>query len=316
MGEGALDQDGRRFEEAVIWLARLPSANPEERAAFEGWRDDPANAAAFAEAQALWHLVGPAARGVEARRLRRHRVAPRPAGRKGRWLVAASVCGLLLGGIWLERPALVQDALADAVTGRAEARRLTLPDGSTLDLAADTALDIAFSGGERRIRLRRGAAWFAVRSAALPFVVEAAGGEVRVVGTAFGLDLRAGHALLAVTEGEVAVRAGTGAEMRLGRGQGLRFGPSGLSPADAVPVEEAGAWRAGRLIFHQAPLHEVVEAIGRYRPGRIIIADPALAGRKVSANLPAGDTDAALAALRATLGFRQTALTGHLIILR
>jgi transmembrane sensor len=315
--EGALDPDKRRFEEAATWLARLPAATPREHVAFARWHDDPTNAAAYAEAQALWHLTGPAASQVAARQGAHHRPPPRTAARRAPWLVSASVCLLLLGGgVWLERPTLVQDAFADIATARGEGRRLTLPDGSTVELAADNALDIAFTLTERRVRLRRGAAWFAVRHAELPFIVEAAGGEVRVLGTEFELDLLAEEATLTVTEGRVAVRAGTGAQALLGRGQRLRFGPRGVGAVGAVAAEEAAAWRGGRLIFHQAKLAEVVQTLGRYRPGRIIIADRALAERRVSANLPAGDTDAALASLRATLGFRQTELTAHLVILR
>lgn len=316
-----MDPEKRR-QEAVTWMVRLPHATPRDQAAFDAWSADAANREAFDEAKALWHLTGPAAERLaerDAASLRPLLAASRPAraGRPGRWLAAATICvALATGGVWLERPAFVRDAFADVATARSERRTITLPDGSTVELEADSALDLAFEAGIRRVRLRRGAAWFAVRPASEPFVVAAAGGEIRVLGTEFGIDLLGEEAVLSVASGRVSVSAGAGTALVLGRGQRVRFGPGGPGPVISIAVAEAAPWREGRLIFHQAPLAEVIQAIARHRPGRIVIADRALYERRVSANLPAGDSDAALDSLRATLGFRQTALTSHLIILR
>ncbi|MGP5355437.1 FecR family protein [Pseudomonas helleri] len=65
--------------------------------------------------------------------------------------------------------------LADYSTGTGEQRSLTLADGSTVNLDADTALVVKFNDRERRLLLLSGRAFFAVaKDAHRPFVVEAA----------------------------------------------------------------------------------------------------------------------------------------------
>ena len=41
-------------------------------------------------------------------------------------------------------------------------------------------------------------------------------------------------------------------------------------------------WREGVLVFRDMPLSEAVAEINRYRPGRIMVLDDALAARRVS----------------------------------
>jgi transmembrane sensor len=321
MAETHGTENGRR-QAALAWLVTLNGApSPAARRDFAAWRADPANRAAFAEAEALWRRAAQPA--AELAREEQAWLAPllagsrpRPRRRAFRWAIV-SFCAVLLGfGVWLERPGLLQDLRADHATRRGERQSLALPDGSTAILDADTAVAIRFSGTERRIALMRGAAYFEVTPGQAPFVVEAASGEVRVLGTRFGVTLTPAGATVTVASGRVEVRPPVGAPALLGRGQQLRYRSGGAGPVTPVDPDQALAWRDGRLAFQQATLAEVVAAIGRHRAGRILILDAELAGRRVTGSFPAGDTEAALASLQAILGFRRQDLTPHLVTLR
>lgn len=313
--------------EAAAWFSRLrgrPSAA--QRAAFARWQAESAeHARAWREVEASWSAAEGAGRRVakeeadllaaylhamdEAKAQRRKRMTRRAAG------AGVAVLALAAAGTWLERPGLLEDLAADHATARGEQRRIALPDGSSVLLDADTALSLAFTAEERRVQLRRGLAWFEVRPAALPFVAEAAGGEVRVLGTKFDLRIAGEEAVVTLAEGRVAVTAGASGRAVLEPGQRLRFGRQGVQAAEPVSLEQALAWREGRFAFYQMPLVEVLEEIGRYRPGRILVLDAALGGRRVSGSFPLADTDAALASLQAGLGFRMRNL-GHLVLIR
>ncbi len=49
-----------------------------------------------------------------------------------------------------------------------------------------------------------------------------------------------------------------------------------------VDLELASAWQKGLLIVRNRPLSDVVNEVNRYRPGRIVIARPALSDRLVN----------------------------------
>jgi transmembrane sensor len=66
-------------------------------------------------------------------------------------------------------------------------------------------------------------------------------------------------------------------------GQQVSFSQAyGLGQANAADVKEAGAWQHGLLIVNNRPLSEVVNEVNRYRNGRIIVLNQALANRLVN----------------------------------
>lgn len=313
-------------EEARAWFVRLlqqPAAA--ERARFEAWRAaDPAHDAAFRKVEAAWDASGkPGARAAarEAERLAVYLEAmdrAKAQRKTGRRLGAASIAlALLLGaGIWLERPNLLQDWAADHVTPRGERRMVTLSDGSTALLDADSAIAEDHAGGERRVRLIRGGAFFDVLASGTPFVVEAADGAVRVLGTRFDVRLLAEGGVVTLEHGSVAVEAGEGAGRAvLEPGQQVRFDGSGVGAVEDVDLGDALAWRGGRLVFYRARLADVVREVERYRPGRVVIVGAALAGERVTGSFPLADTDAALRSLQASVGFRMNGVAGRLIVI-
>lgn len=312
--------------EAATWFTRLRGpVTTAQRREFEDWRAaSPKHARAFDELETAWSATAAPGQRVaeeqagrldfflaamDAEKLARRRKTTRRA------MGAGAALLLLLGaGTWLERPSLLQDLATDHVTTRGERRQIALPDGSTALLDADSALASAYTAGEHRVRLLRGVAYFEVRPSVVPFLVEAAGGEIRVLGTKFDVRVLGDEAVVTLAEGRVAVTA-SGARAVLEPGQRLRFGQSGLQPAEPANLDQDLSWRDGRFAFYRMPLAEVLEEVGRYRPGRILILDHALGARQVSGSFPLADTDAALASLQASIGFQMRRLGERLVII-
>ncbi|WP_349571319.1 FecR family protein [Azotobacter salinestris] len=327
--------DHAQEQEAWRWLLQRHAAEPgSDERAFQRWlAADPRHPQLYARAEAVWRLsAGPAARlaqeesAVLAEYLarmdapRRTRRLSGPARRGPTWALATAACLLLAlwTGGWWQPARWLGDLRADHVSAPGEIRALTLADGSQLVLDGDSALAVHFDGRERRIELLRGAASFKVVRNGLPFVVRAEGGEARVLGTEFEVRRLRLETRVTVAAGQVAVRAGETdgmPETVLHAGQRVAFANGRLEASETVDSSAALAWRQGWLAFYHAPLGEVLERLGDYYPGRIILLDAELAARRVTGSFPSADPHAVLNALQALLGFRQRELLGRVIVI-
>lgn len=318
--------------EAIAWFTRMrgrPTAT--EKRDFAAWREAaPEHARAYAGLDALWSEMGAPARRIDdaegdlaeplrkiAQLRRRRRVSEAVRSAAGRAAVGCLLVGAGAGWLWVSPPAFVRDIGADQITARAERRTVTLADGSTVLMDADTALGIEISGTERRVRLLRGGAFFSVRPSAVPFIVEAEGGEARVLGTEFDVTLDAERDVtVTLSRGrlEVAPARGDGSVV-LAPGQSVVYGAEGLGAVRAADLEESMAWHEGRFVFNNARLADVLEQIGRYRAGRILLVGPGIGARRVSGNVSLDAADAALEALQASVGFRMVRMGNALTLI-
>lgn len=296
--------------EATRWFVLLHDEPGDERhrARFVAWRDaDPAHGAAYARIQRLWGAAGhlPGLHRQEPVSDRRT-VLRRGAG-------AALALGMTVG---TGRLLLGPHPFADYATGPGQRRTVALTDGSSVELSTRTALSVDFDARARRIRLLDGEAWFRVAKdpAGRPFVVEAAGGTTTALGTAFAVAREEGGAVVSVTEHATSVVAGN-RRIRLEEGQSCRYaadGPGGTEPTDPARL----AWREGRLVFISRPLGEVAAALDRWRNGRTIVLDEALARHKVTLMIDVAEVDEALIRLGATLSMRVMQVTPLLTLVR
>lgn len=203
-----------------------------------------------------------------------------------RRLVAGSAVALAacLGFLFL--PALILDLKADHATGTAEIRTVQLEDGSTLVLAPNSAVEVAYGGAERRIGLLAGEAFFIVRDdPARPFRVVANGVEATDLGTAFAVRLAGTGATVTVETGSVRVDYATvspSVSEVLQAGQFIRIAWTGAANrGDQAPTQVA-AWRQKRLIAQDQPMEDVIDQVRPYFDGKIILTDSALAARRVT----------------------------------
>ena len=312
---------------ALAWLSLLhdqPSSG--DQATFSHWlQADPAHAEAYAQAQVIWELSEVPARtraDEDALALQGYLNAMNRARRSSvrRWsgglALAASLLLMVSMGAGWQPSRWFDDLGADYVSAPGQVRSVTLADQSVITLDADSAIAVDFSGGERHVEVRRGAAFFSVSHTGEPFVVDANRGEARVLGTQFEVRLQPMGAQVSVLSGRVGVTPAKGAEQQvLGADQQVAYSAGHARALQAIDAQAQLAWRQGWLNYYKAPLADVVQDLRRYYPGRILLLNDELGARRISGSFPSHDPQAVLASLQGVLGFQQNHL-GNLIILR
>ncbi|OZI71649.1 FecR domain-containing protein [Bordetella genomosp. 12] len=282
------------MRQAAEWIAQLWSddASEQDQRACERWRArHPDHEQAWQRLIAFEAKLGSVP--PDAARLALHQ--PLANGRR-RALRALSLGALVLGtGYVVHRSDTWQRATADHRTATGEIQALTLPDGTQIVLATDTALDVRYSGTERLLVLRAGEILVATapdnHQPARPFRVSTRHGTVQALGTRFTVREDADAARVAVFEGAVEIRAG-GPVVRVDAGQGTRFTQYAVD-APAPVSEQAAAWAQGVLIADNMRLDALLAELGRYRKG-LLRCDPAVGGLRVSGVFSLRDTDRAL----------------------
>jgi transmembrane sensor len=282
--------------EAEQWFARLLDRNcpPEERAAFERWRNaDPVHAAAYRDVEWLWKRGAEAVKdpAVVAAAWRALRQEPQPPARR-RWLLPAMAAGLaLLVAVialprWLSAPAEV--AAVTYTTAAGQQRTVSLEDGSSILLDTDSRISVSYSSSVRRVDLLQGQAQFSVHgNHAWPFVVHAGSGTVTAVGTQFQVRLDGGSTDVALLHGKLAIATlmpdGTAQNASLIGGEGLAFDASGhITPIHPLDLQQAQGWTEGKLFVHDWRLPRLLLEMNRYSSTKLSIGDPSLQNIHVS----------------------------------
>lgn len=210
---------------------------------------------------------------------------------------------------------------AGAVAVAAGPREFTLSDGTIVQLNTGGEVIEQFTATERRVLLARGEAHFSVtKNPARPFIVHAGTLQVRAVGTAFNVNLRASQIEVLVTEGRVQLATDESVSpsdplnsppdkpFPLVEAGQLAVVPVGLtagSPAisvtaiDAAEISSELAWQAPLLRLGGATLAELVLEFQRRSGQRVVLADPALAQLRIGGRFRADDA-AGFASLMAT----------------
>lgn len=309
-------------EAAVYWVLRQDreDLSPADQAAFTAWLEaSDANAAAFRKANGVWDVFDQGDADPHLTALRQAALAT-PAPRR-RWIPAAMGAGLaaslaaaalLLPGQFGPIGSPAQAPAADAVaaandaqpaarfaTARGERRTVALPDGTRVTLNTDTAIALAYTHGNRHVRLLRGQALFEVaKDAARPFSVEAAGRRVTALGTVFEVRLDPGRMKVVLVEGRVVVdRAVAASELPdpaptlLKPGQALvaELGvPQRVAPVD---VGSELMWREGYVSLEDTPLAAAVAEMSRYTSVPIRVLDEETGRMRVSGVFRTGDPE-------------------------
>lgn len=311
--------NGKPAEAALHWLIALEDRpdDPAVATAFEAWlASSEDNVKAWSEARHVWNVLGkaheasaaagPGAIEPAAASAPRPR-QPRRRGRAGYFAAsvfgAATACVTLLFqhdiNIWLN---------ADYTTGVAQISEIRLEDGSVAYLGADSAIDVTFDAEARKVRLLAGEAYFEVEpDAGRPFRVDAGGVDTTVLGTAFDVRLMTEGTSVQVNHGRVAVTATAAADglgAPLEAGDWVHVSRAGKVERGKDAADLAGGWRSGMLVVRDRSVAEVVEAIGRYYPGKIVLADAAIASQRITGVYNLNEPIGALTAVAAAHGAR------------
>ncbi|MBB5277245.1 transmembrane sensor [Rhizobium rosettiformans] len=307
-------------DQALDWFVRLRDGkqNAATHADFLAWlAKDPRHEEEFRGLEILWNSK-PFLDALKALPVAKPEVR-RPRG--GRWSMRAAALAasvLVAAGIW-QYPALVVALQADYVTATGAQRRVPLPDGSTLLLNTDTAVALDFDAGRRHVRLLRGEAFFdVVHDPAHPFTVSGRYGEVTVLGTAFAVRTGPGEDEVVLERGRVQVLCLCERKDKavLAPGQAVSVTASAVSSVHAADPSATLAWREGRIIFEDALLGDVLEELGRYHRGAILVADERVNQMRVTGNYRLDDVDGAVRTLADAAGVGFYRVPGGLIILR
>ncbi|MGO3871748.1 MAG: FecR domain-containing protein [Alcaligenes sp.] len=218
-----------------------------------------------------------------------------------------TVAGLLMAPTagWLAWQA-APEWLADHRTATGETRLVRLDDGTQVWLDTASAIDVAYSGHERLLRLRAGRVLIDTGTDAIPegmaghrpFLVHCAHGCVRALGTRFELrDTEPGHTHLAVMQGAVAIRPTDAPDWVQVVQAGQQTDFSSRKVHEPVSLEaHAGGWTQGVLRARDMRLDVFLAEFGRYRPGLIRCSDE-VAALRISGAFQLNDTTAVLDSL-------------------
>lgn len=241
--------------------------------------------------------------------------------RQRRRLVAGGAMALAIAACvaFFALPAVMLRLQADHATTTAETRTVRLDDGSTVALGPESAIEVAYDAGARRLRLLRGVAYFdVVADPARPFTVAADTVTATVLGTAFEMRLDDGGADVTLQHGAVRVentgvappvtaRLEPGERVRMSWGGGIRR--SGTRPA------QIAAWRRGQLIVRDATVAEVVDRLRKYHDGVVILQGDTLARQPLTGIYNLSDPVTALEAVAGAQGARVYRLSDWVLVI-
>ncbi len=302
---------------AEEWLARVhaPDCSEADHEAFNDWlRADPRHRSEYEKCETVWTMPErvKADAGVVAELLAmapaaRVSVAAASKPRTAVWAAAATVALVAILAAWLPAGFWQGNGPSTITTAKAEQLKVTLADGTVVQLNPLTKLVWSASTTERRVELRDGEAFFSVtKDPSRPFIVRAGDTEVRVVGTQFAVRREGGGVEVVVREGQVDVvpdasksNALQSEHVSLTPGKRLRVATApGLVEVSPVDADRLTAWRDGSLEFDSNTLDEVVAQMNRFARRPLAIEDPALRELRISGRFQVGDTEALLFTLR------------------
>ncbi len=218
------------------------------------------------------------------------------------WQGAAAI--LLIGlAAWLLWP-----NASDFRTDFAEQQQLTLPDGTTVDLRANSHLwweEKWAANGTREVHLD-GEAYFAVSPAStqggMPFVVKANTLGIKVLGTEFNVVNRSNRRQVTLVEGSISIVDQGQTPQVLRPAQQYYWQVDQAPQIHEVTTKAFTDWRNDRWHFDQMPLSEIALRIKEHYGKDVIIANDGLQQHSLSGTAPAKNLDMLINAISVSLG--------------
>lgn len=289
-------------EAALHWFVRCRAENfsDGERHALEAWlAASPEHRRHLQELERTWQTLDL----LQERRHELPLVPPRQPGRARlpawTWLSA-----LVAGGCAaLYFLFLLPAALPHYETPAQERRSVTLPDGTSIAMNADSAF--AVRGLQPlQIELLRGDIYLEVPPASSGRV-EVRLGSVRIrdIGTRFAVQAAAAGGNVAVAEGAVQV-SGADGQRQLAAGHSLGFNNGRLTAERTVRLEDVAPWRRGEWLLQETPVGDMVREIARQTGIRVDLPDPAVSSLTVSGRFSMAQAEQMLWAVAEVHGLR------------
>ena len=303
-------------EAARNWLVKLygDDVSENDKQAFKAWLAlDAAHAKAYKAVELLWRDMSVfSAASLSAK-------APQKASQTGievqrrsaaKWSVAAGTAAaclaLVMFGAIPSDTAPINSRYYETASG--ELKTITLEDGSTVTLSAQSRIQSEFSASKRSVKLLNGRAYFNVTSnSSKPFTVSSGETVITVTGTEFDVVLRPSGVQVAVAEGSVNVTDLTPESNLANRGTDLKAGEKIIADLDGSLGEKAGfdlenllAWQSGHLVYVNTTLGDIINDVNRYRKKPIRLQNQSLAELKITTAFKAKQSDQLLEGLEAS----------------
>ncbi|MBX5459765.1 MAG: FecR domain-containing protein [Steroidobacteraceae bacterium] len=324
---GPQDEEARP-DSAESWFARMRAGPlpPAAQEALQRWLEqDERNAEELDCLFRIWNDME-AVRSEPAVLAMRSEVRARARMRsKARWqralVAAAAVCAVGLAALAVvqgarqKAPSVVKEHAVQYETRVGQKSTVTLPDGTLVVLDTDTVIQVWSAPQARRVRLVRGRAFFDVaHDPSRPFSVSAGSNTVTALGTEFDVELTDAAMAVTLLSGRLRVLGVTGPgdaggkSVEMNAGQRLIAPERGPWTVREASLEVDTGWLKGRLVFDEETLGNIAAALNRYSARKIVIPDPQVAGRRLSAVLMAGDIETFIQAAE-TLGLARAGAT-------
>lgn len=241
---------------------------------------------------------------------------PRP---WGPVLALAFVCVALVGGFywWASRGRELSDLVAAiaatdthaAATGYGEFNKVSLTDGSNVQIGPDTRLKIPRTYGSpvRGTQLEGTAAFTVASGQKGTFVVIAGNAVIRATGTQFvvraypdeeAVTVRVLDGTVTVTAGDSTRTVTKDAALFIAKDNTMR------APSEAELAQSVG-WTDGTIVAADRTVRDIVTIARRWFGIQLFIKDTALLNRKVSVTAKIGAGEAAIASIESSGGLRR-----------
>ena len=187
---------------------------------------------------------------------------------------------------------------------------MTLPDGSTAELNANTQLSLTeeWKTGENRVVWLKGEAFFEVEkkpSSNVKFTVVTKDLKVEVLGTTFNVNTRNQHTEVFLEEGKITLDL-QGQEEEIEPGEFLSYSQEKKEIIDRYKKEEEihSNWKDGVLKIHDATMQEIMNEIESIYGIDLIVNDRALLEKEGSIAIPVDNIEMATAILERSLNVK------------
>jgi len=233
-----------------------------------------------------------------------------------RWVAAAAIVLCVATTLrWWYRP---HAQWVSVRTPYAQMRTITLPDGSTIHLNANSQLkyDSNMQRSTAREVWLQGEAFFEIAPAAAQFTVHAGQDlQVTVLGTRFNITHNDSIIQVVLNSGRVSVKAPDNIPMLLLPGEmAVYHGGVQTLQKQAADTLALTGWKDNVLTFHQSSLQEIAGLIQRHFGVQVVFTTPELSRLQFTGTAPAGNLELLLSILERSLDIRVNKINGQVVI--
>ena len=237
------------------------------------------------------------------------KVVPMPKANNFQYLLrfAAALLLTISVGWWMMNSGKTESPLAVQTTD--VSKNFDLPDGSNIVLNNSSELSYDPQKENRKVTLDGDAFFDVKRDETRPFIIDAGGVEVEVLGTSFYVDSREDESTVQVkvASGKVAVRS-AGKEQILEKGESAIFEKTTQKlTKESINDKNFDFLKTKTLSFEATPMSEVVYELNRFYNSKIEIEDGALIGCELTGTYKNKSFESILKIIEKTLSIESTA---------